>query len=213
MFHQLDVFGLIDKDRRTEKEINSLEENGVFVLMVAEVENLFATSEILQILATNQGFDFNEKFTEIKRFVISELKNELDVQISQRMDQELRHILNKSDLNGKTKDEVKTKYTQLIDPLVIDKIYDDIKNTFNNIISNEDYEKLLSFYNRKNIASRIGAIFELTKGELPELIIRLSKNKTYAEDFKIAINKYLPIKLVNIINKSDDQQCESVDEK
>jgi hypothetical protein len=41
-FHQLEVIGLIDRDRRTDDEISSLKENGIFCLKVAEGENLFA---------------------------------------------------------------------------------------------------------------------------------------------------------------------------
>jgi len=211
-FHQLDVFGLIDKDRRTQNEVNGLEKNGIFSLTVAEVENLFATPEVLRIVANHLDLDFDEKLTAVKEFVINELKKELEIQISERTIQELKKILNKSDLSSKTKIDLKRKYTQLVDDINSDAIFDEVKNTFNEIITKNDYEKLLTFYNRKSIASRAGSIFGLKENELPALITRLSKNKNHTNDFIVAINKYLPEKLISLIGKNDGTKCELIDE-
>ena len=48
--HHLDCFGLIDRDYRTDDEIRALEQDKVFVIGVAEVENLFCTDGILRII-------------------------------------------------------------------------------------------------------------------------------------------------------------------
>lgn len=96
--------------------------------------------------------------------------------------------------------------TQLSESINCDTIYEEVKSTFDAIIQNNDYDKLLDYYNRKSIASRIGSLFGLKDNELPLLITRLSKNKIYTNEFNIAINKYLPKKLISLVNKNDDKE-------
>lgn len=201
-FHQLDVYGLVDRDRRTEEEIKSLEENGIFTLAVAEVENLFATPEILKIVADRLALNYDEKINTVKNFVIGELKKELNPQILERTTEELKRRLNKSDLSSKTQEELNHKYLQLTTEINFNAVYDEIKKTFNQIILNNDYEKLLSFYNRKNIASRIGAVFGLKEKELPYFITRLSKDDKCLQDLISAVYKYLPVSLIALVNNN-----------
>src|SRR5690606_19609347 len=49
--HHLEVFGIIDRDRRPQHEIDKLEQDSIYVLNVAEVENLFCTQEVLKIIS------------------------------------------------------------------------------------------------------------------------------------------------------------------
>ncbi len=198
-FHQLNVFGLIDKDRRTDEMIQSLEDDGIFTLRVAEVENLFATPEILGIVADYLHFDCEEKINTVKHFVIKELEKEIDLQAAERTTQEIKDILNKADLSSKSDKDLASNYTQLVNNINPKVIFDKIKKTFQDIVLNADYEKLLIVYNRKSIASRIGSIFGLKEKELPDLITRISQKELYTEKLQKAVNKYLPPKLRKLI--------------
>lgn len=53
--HWLNVRGLIDRDRRTGDEIKELQRDGIAVLQVHEVENLFFTREVVVTAAGVQG--------------------------------------------------------------------------------------------------------------------------------------------------------------
>lgn len=53
--HYNEVKGIVDRDRRTEEEINSLKSNGIFVPDVAEVENLFLLPEVIKYVARKQN--------------------------------------------------------------------------------------------------------------------------------------------------------------
>lgn len=50
-FHQLDCYGIVDRDFRSEKEIESLKKDYIYTIDVAEIENLFITEEILEIVS------------------------------------------------------------------------------------------------------------------------------------------------------------------
>lgn len=51
----IDVYGIVDRDFRTEAEITALQNDGVFCLGVAEVENLFVVPELLDLMAEQLG--------------------------------------------------------------------------------------------------------------------------------------------------------------
>lgn len=46
--HNFKCYGIIDRDYRTEYEINSYKKDNIFTLKVAEVENLFLVEEVLE---------------------------------------------------------------------------------------------------------------------------------------------------------------------
>lgn len=193
-FHNLEVFGLIDKDRRTEETIISLEKQGIFTLKVAEVENLFATPEVLSFIAELLGFDHDEKLTKVKDFVMKQLQKEKDIQVTVRTTQTIKDILTKIDLSGKNQTTLIENYNSVINSINPENIFQDINKIFMNIIANNDYEKLLVYYNRKTIASMIGGVYGLKENELPEFITRQSKNEAHATKLLDAIKNYLPDK-------------------
>ncbi|RAP37948.1 hypothetical protein B1207_02875 [Legionella quinlivanii] len=202
-FHQLDVYGLIDKDRRTPTEITELEKHGIFTLSVAEVENLFITPEILKIVADHLELDYENKLQEIREFLTNELAKEVNIQVSEMAVQELKYRLSRLDLSCKTKTELDSKYSQLINAINVNTVYDELHSQLTQIIQTGNYEGLLSFYNRKALASRVGANFGLSKNELPALIIRLSNRDEYIDKFLSAISNYIPESLANLNLKED----------
>ncbi len=44
--HHLDIYGIIDRDRRPQHEINKFEQDSIYVLNVAEVENLVVFQKV-----------------------------------------------------------------------------------------------------------------------------------------------------------------------
>ena len=68
--HNLKVYGIVDRDYRSDYEIEKLRENNIFILRVAEVENLFITEELVKLFAEHMGKDKEEVFKEIQKYVI-----------------------------------------------------------------------------------------------------------------------------------------------
>ena len=55
--HYVEVKGIVDRDRRSDDEITSLNECNIFVPMVSEIENLFLLPEVIEIVAEKQDKD------------------------------------------------------------------------------------------------------------------------------------------------------------
>lgn len=189
--HHLKVFGIIDRDRRSDKEIENLKANSVFVLDVAEVENLFCVPELIEVVAENLELEPKETTEKVIDFAFECLETELDAQILQRVANEIKFRLDLFGGKAKDPDELQNKLNDLIKSIDVKQMFTRTKALFENIIKEKNYLNLLKYYNRKSLSSRISRIFNLKEGELPGYIIRITKgsNKTKVEK---ALEKYLP---------------------
>ncbi|MBO7926963.1 DUF4435 domain-containing protein [Pseudoalteromonas sp. K222D] len=179
--HHLNVYGIIDRDRRVDAEISSLEAKGVFTLQVAEVENLFCTKELLAIVSKRLSRNEEDDFNAVVKFVINRLSSELENQISLRTVGEIKFRLNMFDDNTKGAENLYIALTTLTENIDVSEIYQENKALFEGIIETSDYNKLLKTYNRKSLSSQIGVHLGLKGGELPEFVVRIAKTDAVNE--------------------------------
>ena len=173
--HHLDVYGLIDRDRRVQAEITKLEQGSIYVLKVAEVENLFCTKEVLEIVSNRLARDPVADFQTVSNTVFSRLQGELDTQVSLHVSSEIKFQLNMFDTTQKGPSDIDIALKTLMTNIDVNRIYSDVNTQFNNVIQNNDYEELLVLYNRKSLSSQVSNALGLVNGELPETIVRLSR--------------------------------------
>lgn len=185
------IIGIIDRDRRVQAEINNLKKNGVLVLDVAEVENLFILPEIIKVACESLEFEYSDKQSEITGKVIDSLKNELDVQISKRASGEIVHKLRSFNDKSNGIDKIKSSYDDVVNNIAIDAIYADVAKEFTAVISSNDYLGALQLYNRKALLTLVGEVLGFKKGEYVSLILRLSKGSK-RDAIVAALNNYLP---------------------
>jgi hypothetical protein len=105
---------LIDRDRRNQDEIASLENDGIKVLSVAEVENLFCVPEVLKLVAEQLELSGNEVLTAAEDFLMKNLQNELDVQISLHVANEIKFQLSYFDDKGRGASSLKAGLESLV---------------------------------------------------------------------------------------------------
>lgn len=104
--HHLECYGLIDRDYRTEEEIESLKAKGIYTIDVAEVENLFLVEELLLVIndILSPG---DSKVEIIKNKIIEHYQSQKDTQICNAIITELKHKLSTIDINKKGEEKVK----------------------------------------------------------------------------------------------------------
>ncbi|PZO60804.1 MAG: hypothetical protein DCF15_01355 [Phormidesmis priestleyi] len=188
--HHLDVYGIVDRDRRTEQEIEALRKKSVFVLGVAEVENLFCTRQILECISNHLGRNAEEDFEKISDYLFSRLKDEFETQVSLRTTNEIQFLLSTFNSHTKGKDNIKTALQSTINDVNIDAIYNDVESKFQQIIDHEDYDALLRLYNRKSLPDQISGTLGLKAKELQPLVIRLLKSE-HGQIVKNALKPFL----------------------
>lgn len=185
------IYGIIDRDRRVDAEIDNLKNYNIFVLNVAEVENLFILPEIVQIACEVLEYDHEEKQKKITLKIIESLQKELDVQISKRASGEIRHKLLSYNDKANGLDKIKHSYNLVTSNIDIDKIYAAVADEFDNAITSNNYLKILQLYNRKSLLTFAGEVLGLKKGEYVNLIIRMSKKRKMEETLLI-LSRHLP---------------------
>lgn len=187
--HHLDVYGLIDRDRRVKHEIDALEKDSIFTLDVAEVENLFCTKEILAIVSKRLERDSESDFKTVSSYIFKRLNEELETQISLRVVSEIKYRLNNLDEKAKGSEGLTSALQKLLNGINVNSIYSDSEKEFKRVIDGNDYEGLLQLYNRKSLAAQVSTALGLANGSLPELVVRLVRSECKIEIIQ-AVNGY-----------------------
>lgn len=191
-FHHLYIQGIIDRDFRTDEELESLKSNGIYALDVAEIENLLCVPELLAIIASYLKLNELDIFIKVKEFVLSNLSREIENQISSRAALEIKFILNHVELNTKKgQDGLKESLRDLPSRVDVKSIYEKAHNLFKSIIEKSEYMKALQYYNRKSLLNQIAPIFGLESGQYEYLVLRLMKTDLKNEIIK-ALRSYVP---------------------
>lgn len=187
--HHLNVYGVIDRDRRVEKEIASLKDNSIYTLEVAEVENLFCVPEVTKIVSIKLERNPNEDSGAVASFVINKCKSEFEKQVSLHVASEIKFQLNCFNNKAIGKDNLKSALLSLMNNINVAEIYNEKEKLFTEAIESNDYLMLLKIYNRKSLASQISGIFGLQKDELAKMVLRLANSES-REELKQALKPY-----------------------
>lgn len=207
--HQLKVVGLIDRDYRTQSEINGLANQGIYCLKVAEVENLFMTEELLEYYHREMAFP-NGLFDLIKQKVIDKFSTEIDQQICNRVKAEMQYHLSVSNAmkNANTLELIKEQLsTDIIDH--VNTFGKQSSKHYHDVLNERIYKNILAEYNNKGLCSVLqeaaiqwkreqgdeGDVIERNSfGDYQKYIVRqLQTNKS--QIIIDAIRKYLPDEL------------------
>lgn len=194
-FHNIQSFGIIDRDRRQNDDIIRLNKKDIWVLDFAEAENLLLLEEIIKSVANHMGKNPADVFTKVKQNIIAFFSDQLESQIllhfHEVIRQELIEISNfeQKKISGVIA-EINTKFN-LIDK---QKIFDNIKVEFERLRNNTDYEGILQVFNLKNALIPESKVCELTDiknkmGYLKLVITLLKKNDKISTLISRSIDK------------------------
>lgn len=193
--HHCKVFGIIDRDYRSEHEIESYKQDDIYTLGVAEVENLFITSEVLSAFATHMRKD-EANIKSIQSYVIDKrFKEQIEKQICQSIVAELKYKLNTMDIANKNEEKIKESVLKIPQLLDYDTVKEKKEQKFREALDKADYTEVLKLFNEKGIAKTIGHFFGLQNEEYCPTIVRLAQHGDAA--FVEAIKKYMPSEIPN----------------
>jgi ABC-type dipeptide/oligopeptide/nickel transport system ATPase component len=173
LLNHVEAFGIIDVDYRSEKEVNSLKDSGIFVLNVAEIENIFCVPEILEVVAKVLAKKPEDVFQEASIFVIDALSKELEEQTSKRSVREIEFKLHLDNKKIKNKIELSQAFGSLAKSISADEIYDKNYQLYETVIAEKDYKRALLLYNNKGLSKRISSPLGLKSGEYRDFVVRL----------------------------------------
>lgn len=179
--HHLIAFGLIDSDYRTQEEIDILNKAGVLTLNVAEIENLFCVEPLIRIVASHLHLDPDQKVAEVTAFIIQALKDEYDVQITNRAEREIQFRLNSYTKEAHNEKGLHDGLVTSLGKINVAAIYQASKKIYDDAINQNNLGLALHIYNRKSLSKRVAGIFGLRDGEYVNIILRLLKSSRKEE--------------------------------
>ena len=145
------AIGLIDSDHHGTARLSALEPEGIFSFLITEPENLLLDEEFLNALA-DQLLLGRQIVKSIKDDIISKLKDELELQVSNYVSAKINYYFKDSHVSkGNTLNLVEQNFALFTSEIKIQEWYEKRKLELEEIIQNKDYEKVLSVFNNKGL--------------------------------------------------------------
>ena len=186
--HAFAVYGIIDRDFRTDREIEIYKKSNIFTIDVAEVENLFLVEEIIKYIACHQTKNPENVFHEVEKEIRKQFFEQVNKQICMSFIAEIKYILNTIDISNTNIDAVQDRVDYFIKKLP----YDNIKGFHEKKFKpdkNLDYKTIIKIFNYKNMVKCIGHYFGLKNDEYCPLVINLLKRNSKLKEYFF---KYMP---------------------
>ena len=150
-FHRVEAFGLIDRDNRTDEEVNKLATGNIFALDVYSVEALYYCSDAIGAVAHRQadslGDDANELIKSAKQLAVDALKLDSD-RTAERMaslqcERQIREqVLSEIPARGSIMDNPTSPICVSIDPIP----YSEELKRFSNLVEGGELDQLVARY-------------------------------------------------------------------
>lgn len=143
--HDVEAFGLIDRDNRTDNDVETLVESGVFALEVYSAEALYYCSDAIAAIADRQaeslGANKDELIKSANEQAIDVLKKQAERMTARRCERQVKETMSKS-LNWEM---IMNNPTQDIQVSTDNPFKDELDN-FNKLIEQRDLDKLIARY-------------------------------------------------------------------
>lgn len=193
--HRMDCFGIIDRDKRTDEQIEHIKGQGIFVLGVSEIENLFLIKEVLEVLAEDsKKGDFANFFNEVKKTVFNMLKekNEKEKLISAITATKIEANFKNFNAKAVGKEALAESFNILSNHIDADVLYQETEKMVNDILDNENYDELIKTYNNKGLLVKIVGLLGRTYKDFPAYIKNLLTSND-GQKLIEAMKKYTPV--------------------
>lgn len=195
-FHMLESKGIVDRDRRTEGEIEYLRQQNILVPNVAEVENLLMLEDVIKTVARRLMHDSEAVFRQVKENVVKLFVKELEAQVILHAKHRVRKKLETTVDRKITSVEQLAEHVEMIrENIHVQEIYDEIKSRFLSYAEHGAYQDILRVYNQKGMLpqSRLCNLLGINnKTSYLKLILSILKeDKEDAQSIRAAIKESL----------------------
>lgn len=148
--HHLSSMGIVDRDRRTEAEVDYLRNKQILVPDVAEIENIFLLPEVVKVMGHRRGKDADKILRHLKRDVIKLFRRHADEQALHHTRHKIkRDVECRIDARFSCITAMETHIKQLVYQLQPRAHYNKLRKQFFAMVDNNDYYGILRVFNHK----------------------------------------------------------------
>ena len=160
-FTRVACWGLVDRDNRSRAEIVRLESSGVYVLPVAEIENLFLLPDVAKAIAGSAGYEGEQNdslIRELHQVVLDRvsrrgLEGAILRSARRHIDRHLKHLTLKDAADARGLDVM---YRTKTAALNVEEVTAQIRDGIQSAIDNQDLPTLLEHYDDKGLFALVG---------------------------------------------------------
>lgn len=194
--HNLDAFGIVDRDRRDLAEVKYLRGRKVLVPEVAEIENLFMLEDVVRMIAAINHRRPEQAFAKVRRNLLHLFESQINRQALEhtrhRIKKEVAHRVDGKFDNIAALEQHISEMILTINP---QGIYQNLVNQFRSYVKSGNYAAVLRVFNHKSmlaethVASLCGLPGDDKKTYISYILNLLARDTDEAETIRAAIRK------------------------
>ena len=193
--HECEVYGIIDRDFRSEHEIEKYKSKGIYTINVAEVENLFLVEELIKLMAEQFGENVDTAFHNVKQFVIDvRFSNQINGQICESVVAEIKYRLSSAEISKTDETKAKESLESVLSSIDYDQIKSEQEQKFQQVLNSRNYKEVLKVYNKKDLSKSIGHFLGIDNKYYCSKVISLLRGSKH-DEIVAALSPYLPTEI------------------
>ena len=154
-----DAFGIIDRDVRPQKQLDSFKDDKIYSYDVAEIENLFLVEDFLNAFVHYYHFESQYDIKLIKQKVIDAFRPQIDKHALDYVTSTINFYYHEQRLHtAKSFADLQTSYDEFKSIIDIQKLYEDRKKHLIKVCDSGDYSAVLRLANNKGLASIVAGM-------------------------------------------------------
>lgn len=192
--HRIESYGLVDRDRRSDQEVEYLRAKHILVPEVAEIENIFLTPGVIETMAEIRNRNPKKIVKAVRQEVIHKFEEMLESQALQHTRHRMkRDVERKIDARFTCITALELHIKSLIKKLRPRDTYDQLLAEFRKMARSGDYEGILRVFNHKPmftssiVAKSLG--FNNTDDYVAGVIAAMKHSDNNAEKLRSEIRK------------------------
>ncbi len=151
-FHHLDSYGIVDRDRRDEHEVDYLRGKRIMVPEVAEIENILMLEDVIRAVAHSRGYSENQVFGRVSRAIIAQFAQDINRQALMHTRHRVKRTVEYR-IDGRFNDinALERHIRSLNDEIQPRQTYEALCREFHGYVQANDYASILKVYNQKTM--------------------------------------------------------------
>lgn len=189
--HNLECKGIIDRDFRSDEQVNHLKELGIYCLTVSEIENVFLAEEVLRTVGTSlHRDDIDEIIKKAQKLVFTHMEREKERLVSSIVAARIEDKFSQFNAKAIGEEALGESLQNLISEINVPTLYAEINSSINTILKTRNYSAALRLYNNKGLLPQVSELFGFKAHRLTDHIKRLilsKDNETIVDALKMAV--------------------------
>ena len=191
--HDIKVCGIIDRDFRTETEIESLKANKIFSVEYSEIENILISPDVIDFVSKLLSKDATESKKKITEIIKKRIENQIELLSFKKLKANIHYDLQKKVFDALDTDSIFNGLADIVAQR--DTFSNSSRQIFIDAKDSNDMNRMLAIFTEKGLSNEISSVFDLTSSSSTKPYIGLILRKLNTEE---SLKEILKSKLPDI---------------